>query len=134
MKVQMCAVVLLAALALWGCAPEEGVVGQNGDLASRIEESLNALNAKTSFYAKHLPSGREIAIRADEPMNALSVIKIPVMVLAYRDADAGALNLDERYQIQPEDMRRGSGLLQSFTPGIEPTYSCLLYTSDAADE
>ena len=97
MKVQMRAVVLLAALTLWGCAPEEDVVGQNGDLASRIEESLNALNAKTSFYAKHLPSGREIAIRADEPMNALSVIKIPVMVLAYRDADAGALNLDERY-------------------------------------
>ena len=134
MKVQMRAVVLLAALTLWGCAPEEDVVGQNGDLASRIEESLNALNAKTSFYAKHLPSGREIAIRADEPMNALSVIKIPVMVLAYRDADAGALNLDERYQIQPEDMRRGSGLLQSFTPGIEPTYrdiiTQMIITSD----
>ncbi|HCK89621.1 MAG TPA: hypothetical protein DHW54_00440, partial [Gemmatimonadetes bacterium] len=134
MKVQMRAVVLLVALTLWGCAPEEDVVGQNGDLASRIEESLNALNAKTSFYAKHLPSGREIAIRADEPMNALSVIKIPVMVLAYRDADAGALNLDERYQIQPEDMRRGSGLLQSFTPGIEPTYrdiiTQMIITSD----
>ena len=134
MKVQMRAGVLLVALTLWGCAPEEDVVGQNGDLASRIEESLNALNAKTSFYAKHLPSGREIAIRADEPMNALSVIKIPVMVLAYRDADAGALNLDERYQIQPEDMRRGSGLLQSFTPGIEPTYrdiiTQMIITSD----
>ena len=134
MKVQMRAVALLVALTLWGCAPEEDGVGQNGDLASRIEESLNALNAKTSFYAKHLPSGREIAIRADEPMNALSVIKIPIMVLAYRDADAGVLNLDERYQIQPEDMRRGSGLLQSFTPGIEPTYrdiiTQMIITSD----
>ena len=134
MKVQMRAIALLAALTLWGCAPEEDSVGQGGDLASRIEASLNSLNAKTSFYAKHLPSGREIAIRADEPMNALSVIKIPIMVLAYRDADAGVLNLDERYQIQPEDMRRGSGLLQSFMPGIEPTYrdiiTQMIITSD----
>ena len=65
MKVQMRAVPLLTALTLSGCAPGEDSVGQGGDLASRIEASLDALNAKTSFYAKHLPSGREIAIRAD---------------------------------------------------------------------
>ena len=127
-------VALLVGTAVWGCAPERDSVIQSGDLASRIEASLDALNAKTSFYAKHLPSGREIAIRADEPMNALSVIKIPIMVLAYRDADAGALDLEERYQIQPEDMRRGSGLLQSFLPGIEPTYrdiiTQMIITSD----
>jgi len=134
MKAKTLAVPLLVALTPWGCTAEQDSVGQGGDLASRIEASLDALNAKTSFYAKHLPSGREIAIRADEPMNALSVIKIPIMVLAYRDADAGALDLDGRYQVQPEDMRRGSGLLQSFTPGIEPTYrdiiTQMIITSD----
>ncbi len=133
-RVEIRGVVLLATLMVWGCAPGQDSVSQSGDLASRIEASLNSLNAKTSFYAKHLPSGREIAIRADEPMNALSVIKIPIMVLAYRDADAGTLELDERYQIQPEDMRRGSGLLQSFSPGIEPTYrdiiTQMIITSD----
>ena len=133
-RVEIRGVVLLATVVVWGCAPEQDSVSQSGDLASRIEASLNSLNAKTSFYAKHLPSGREIAIRADEPMNALSVIKIPIMVLAYRDADAGTLELDERYQIQPEDMRRGSGLLQSFSPGIEPTYrdiiTQMIITSD----
>ena len=133
-RVEIRGVVLLATVMVWGCAHEQDSVSQSGDLASRIEASLNSLNAKTSFYAKHLPSGREIAIRADEPMNALSVIKIPIMVLAYRDADAGTLELDERYQIQPEDMRRGSGLLQSFSPGIEPTYrdiiTQMIITSD----
>ncbi len=133
-RVEIRGVVLLAAVMVWGCAPEQDGVSQSGDLASRVEASLNSLNAKTSFYAKHLPSGREIAIRADEPMNALSVIKIPILVLAYRDVDAGALDLDERYRIQPEDMRRGSGLLQSFAPGIEPTYrdiiTQMIITSD----
>ena len=54
-------------------------------------------------------------------MNTASVIKIPVMILAFRDADAGRLDLDQRYVIRPEDQRRGSGLLQTFAPGIQPT-------------
>jgi hypothetical protein len=59
-------------------------------------------------------------------MNTLSVIKIPIMVLAYRDAEAGKLDLDERYTIRPEDRRRGSGLLQTFAPGLSPTYRDLV--------
>lgn len=97
-----------------------------GDLGARVEARLDSLEARTSFYAKHLATGREIAVRADEPMNALSVIKIPILVLAYRDAEAGALDLDERYRVRPEDLRGGSGLLQTFAPGVEPTYRDLL--------
>ena len=100
--------------------------GDASGLASRVAARLDALPARTSLYARHLPSGREIAVRADEPMNALSVIKIPVMVLAHRDAEAGTLDLDERYPIRLEDLRRGSGLLQTFAPGLEPTYRDLV--------
>ena len=100
--------------------------GDASGLASRVAARLDALPARTSLYARHLPSGREIAVRADEPMNALSVIKIPVMVLAYRDAEAGTLDLDERYLVRPEDLRRGSGLLQTFAPGLTPTYRDLV--------
>jgi len=78
------------------------------------------------MYARHLPSGREIAIRADEPVNALSTIKIAILVLAYRDAEAGQIDLDQRYRVRPEDMRRGSGLLQTFAPGLQPTYRDLV--------
>jgi beta-lactamase class A len=59
-------------------------------------------------------------------MNTASVIKIPVMILAYRDADAGRLNLDERYTIRPEDVRRGTGLLQTFAVGLQPTFRDLI--------
>lgn len=59
-------------------------------------------------------------------MNPLSVIKIPIMVLAFRDAEAGRLDLDERYPVGPSDMRRGSGLLQTFAPGLAPTYRDLI--------
>jgi beta-lactamase class A len=95
-------------------------------LAQRIGELLDALEAKTSAYAKHLTSGREVAIRADDPVNALSTIKIAIMALAYRDAEAGTLDLDRRYEVRPEDLRRGSGLLQTFAPGLQPTYRDLV--------
>lgn len=103
-------------------------------LERTIRQELEALEAQTTLYAKHLPSGREIALRADEPVNTLSIIKIPIMILAYRDAEAGRLDLDERYRVRPEDMRRGSGLIQTFAPGVELTYrdiiTQMIITSD----
>jgi len=91
-------------------------------LEETIRARLDSLQAQSSFYAKQLgPAGKEVAVRADVPMNTASVIKIPVMILAFRDADAGRLDLDQRYVIRPEDQRRGSGLLQTFAPGLQPT-------------
>ena len=95
-------------------------------LDAYVNEQLGALRAKSSIYAKHLPSGRTVAVRADVPMNTLSVIKIPVMMLAFRDSEAGKLALGTRYTIKPEDLRRGSGLLQTFDVGLSPTYRDLV--------
>ena len=91
------------------------------DLAARVEARLATLDATSSLYARHVPTGREIAIRADEPMNTLSVIKIPIMVRAYQDHAEGRLDLDARHTVEADDMRRGSGLIQTFAPGLDPT-------------
>src|SRR5581483_1691131 len=98
-----------------------GVAANAANLEALVRARLDSLPAHSSFYAKQLASGKEVAVRADDPMNTASVIKIPVMILAFRDADAGRLDLDARYVIRPEDMRRGSGLLQTFAPGLQPT-------------
>ena len=121
-------VALVFLLAFSACevrAPHEDTA-EPVSLETELIRALDALSAKSSLHAKHLPTGREIAIRADEPMNTLSVIKIPIMVLAFRDAEAGKLDLDERYTLRPEDRRRGSGLLQTFAPGLSPTYRDLV--------
>ena len=52
--------------------------------------------------------GGEVAVRSDDPVDTLSVIKLPILVLAYRDVEAGALDLDERCLIAPEDLRNGA--------------------------
>jgi beta-lactamase class A len=78
------------------------------------------------MYARNLTTGQEIAVRADVPMNTASVIKLAILLRAYRDADAGRLDLDARHTIRPEELRRGSGLLQTFQVGLQPTYRDLL--------
>jgi beta-lactamase class A len=124
-----CGVTILALTALPLGAQQGG-----GQLESTVRARLDSLPAQSSFYAKQLSTGREVAIRADVPMNTASVIKIPVMILAFRDADAGKLNLDERHTIRAEELRRGSGLLQTFAVGLQPTYrdiiTQMIVTSD----
>jgi beta-lactamase class A len=93
----------------------------DGPLQAEVQTLLDALSAQTALYAEHLPSGRMIAVRADEPMSTMSVIKIPIMVQAYRDAEAGTLSLDERHTIREDDLRGGSGLLRRFGVGLSPT-------------
>ncbi|HKK07325.1 MAG TPA: serine hydrolase [Gemmatimonadota bacterium] len=114
-----------------GALPAAGARGGGApDRRSPLEDSVRAvlsrLPARATLFAKHLPDGRTLAIGADVPMNTASVIKIPVMVRAFRDAEAGRLDLDARTTVRPEDLRRGTGLLQTFQPGLRPTWRDLV--------
>jgi beta-lactamase class A len=116
----------IVALSVAGCAsaPSQSpasVGASSTELETLIRRRLDSLAAHATFYAKQLSTGREIAIRADEPMNTASVIKIAVMVLAFRDADAGRLDLNARTVLRAEDVRGGTGLLRTFAAGLQPT-------------
>ena len=70
-NVSMAVILLVVAI---GCTPS----GDTQPVDEEIRSVLDSLDAKTAFYAKHLPSGREIAIRADEPVNTLSLSLIHI--------------------------------------------------------
>lgn len=53
---------------------------------------ISALQGDVGFYYKNLVSGRTIAYQADMPLIAASVIKLPIMVEAYRQFEAGRLD------------------------------------------
>lgn len=92
-----------------------------GHPQAEVATMLEGLTARSSVFARHKPSGDTVAVRADQPMNTLSVIKIPVMIRLFRDVEAGRINLADRHPVRPEELRRGSGLLQTFDPGLVPT-------------
>ena len=77
-------------------------------------------------YVKHLGTGEEASVRADESFNSASVIKLPILALAMQQVDAGTLSLATRLTITAERMRGGSGILQHFDAGLQPTLQDVL--------
>ncbi len=86
-------------------------------LRSNIERITRGVNARWGVYMKCLETGDEIAIGADEPMDTMSVIKIPLMVETYRQVEAGTIKLDDRYILKEEDKRPGTGIIRTLDAG-----------------
>lgn len=80
-------------------------------LASRIAPLVEAHRGKVAVAVKHLERGERYDLRGDEPMPTASLIKLPIMVEAYRQAEAGKLDLDRTITLREADKVPGSGLL-----------------------
>jgi beta-lactamase class A len=86
-----------------------------------LDAELAAFPAKAGVWVKNLTTGEEAAVRADDSFNSASVIKIPVLVLAFQMADKGELSLAQRITINAADFRGGSGIFRYNDPGLQPT-------------
>ncbi|MGE4064284.1 MAG: serine hydrolase [Rhodospirillaceae bacterium] len=122
--IRLCAAALMSTLALGGMA--QAADGGPGALTRLLEAQLSRMPAKSGIYVKHLPTGEEGLVRADEPFESASTIKTATMVLAYRMADAGQLKLDERVEITAANLRGGSGIYRYKDLGLRPTWRDLI--------
>lgn len=86
-----------------------------------LEAELARFPAKTGVWVKHLTLGDSAAVRADDSFNSASVIKLPVLTLAFAMADKGELSLAERITINAADFRGGTGVFHYNDPGLQPT-------------
>jgi beta-lactamase class A len=91
-----------------------------------LDAELARFPGKAGVWVKHLTTGEEAAVRADEAFNSASVIKLPVMTLAFEMADQGALSLSDRVTINATDVRGGSGIFRYHDPGLQPTFRDVL--------
>jgi beta-lactamase class A len=78
------------------------------------------------IYVKHLTTGEEAAVQPDVVFEAQSVIKLGTAIRSYQLADDGQLDLDERVAVTRADCTVGTGVLQYFQEGLEPTLRDLL--------
>ncbi len=90
-------------------------------LQQRLEQMVAAHRGKIAIYAKNFKTGETVAIRANEPVQTASVIKLPIMLEAMYQVKAGKLKLDERLSLTKENQVEGSGVLTFLQPGLEPT-------------
>jgi beta-lactamase class A len=100
--------------------------GDKTALTLALAAELEQFPARTSIYLKHLKTGEEAAVRADESFNSQSVIKVPIMVRAFQLAEEGTLQLGERVKLGRADLRDGTGVFQYADLGLSPTVRDLI--------
>src|ERR1041385_3236145 len=78
-------------------------------LESGIQRLTRSVNATWGIYIKCLETGEEIAINADQQMDTMSVIKIPLMAETFRQIESGRFALTDRVTLSEEAKRPGTG-------------------------
>ena len=111
------ALAIVAAALLWQ---------QPSALHNLLTRASSDFPGQAGIWVKHLATGETAGVRDGEIFNSASVIKIPVLVLAFQMADKGAINLDERITIRKEDIRGGSGVFRYHDAGLQPTFRDVL--------
>lgn len=87
-------------------------------LTERLTPLITAHEGDVSVAVKHLTKGDSFTYKADEPMPTASLIKLPIMVEAYRQASEGKVSLTDTVTFREEDKTPGSGILSTqFSPG-----------------
>ena len=82
---------------------------------------MTALPGEISVYGKDLVTDEKWAYEADVPLVAASVIKLPILVEAFRQARDGLLAMDEIFSIRPEQKMPSCGALTYLHDGLTVT-------------
>jgi len=100
--------------------------GQSPALQGLLTRTAAEFPGTAGIWVKHLANGETAGVRDTELLNSASVIKIPVLVLAFQMAERGEIKLDERIAIRQEDIRGGSGIFRYHDAGLQPTFRDVL--------
>ncbi len=82
-------------------------------LSERLTPLISAHEGDVAVAVKHLTKGESFNHKADEPMPTASLIKLPIMLEAYRQASEGKFSLDDRVTFTDDDKTPGSGILST---------------------
>jgi beta-lactamase class A len=115
--------VLACALALWSSL----AVTAETALQTRIEKIAATLDGQLGVFARNLTTGDTVALAADTRFPTASVIKVPVMVEAFHQIEAGALTLETPVRLRLDAKVGGSGTLREMHDGTEVTVRDLVH-------
>lgn len=83
------------------------------DLEARIAPLAKAHKGTVAVAVKHLTTGEEFYLKADEVLPTASLIKLPIMVEAYWQRDEDKVKFDKTLTLTKGDKVQGSGILTS---------------------
>ncbi|MBL8818395.1 MAG: serine hydrolase [Planctomyces sp.] len=104
-----------SAFAQAGASAQKSIADLTGLLKPLIEEH----RGEVAVCVRHIEKGDEFHWRSEIPQPTASLIKLPVMIAAYRLADSGKLNLNQSVVLTEADKVPGSGILTDhFSAGL----------------
>lgn len=117
----VCVIAVLSHPALLYCMGERLPEGENGapdlsgttQVVNEIRRIQEASGCRVGLYAWHLESNRAITFNGDARFPMASTYKIPIAYTLLDDRDHGELDLSQRIEIRPADMRPGSTALSA---------------------
>jgi len=92
---------------------------------SKLREDLKAYMSKNSLngslYFEYLPTGTSVRIDGDDEQVAASLMKIPVVMEMYREAELGRIDIDQKIALKSEWLDKDFGDLYKKGAGYELT-------------
>jgi beta-lactamase class A len=95
MKRILTALLLLLALPL-RAQPSAPAARTDPVLAARLDSLASGFRGRVGIYVRHLPTGATVAMNADSVFPTASLIKVPILLALYDQAERGVLDLDAR--------------------------------------
>lgn len=90
------------------------------DLSESLKPLIEAHEGDVAVCIRHLETGEQFVWRGDEVQPTASLIKMPVMVAAYRMVDRKELDLAKMIALEEADKVPGSGILTThFSSGLQ---------------
>jgi len=86
-------------------------------LDEKIQNEIGSFSGKVWIYAKNLDTGKDYALRADEPVRTASTIKLPIMTEVFHQVAQGKINWTNEFVLKGK--QGGSGVLGEFSDGAK---------------
>jgi beta-lactamase class A len=87
-----------------------------------FSEMVENLSGVYAFYVIDLETGFSYGLSEKEVFQAASLIKLPVMLTLYLEAEEGNINLDDQHTLKDSDKVKGAGSLYYKPAGTKKSY------------
>ncbi|MFG2244518.1 serine hydrolase [Spirillospora sp. NPDC048823] len=106
------------------------------DVAERIEAEFRSAGVTGFLHVTDMDTGREVAVRADDPVVLASVFKVPLLVAFHRQAADGLLDPAEPVTLRSRDRTEGptgiSAMLDDVRMSLRDLTLLMITVSDNA--
>ncbi len=122
----LCLLLALAVSAQAQPAPQPDAV-----LHARLDSLVQGFRGDVGIYVRHLPTGREAALDADEVFPSASLIKVPILAALFDRIERGKLRYHQKLVYRDSLRTAGAGLLAAFKDGepVELRVAVVLMTT-----